>query len=232
MIKYIIFDFDGTIANSRNLAIDLYNELAEKYGYGKIETKEVQYLSTLTIKERLGALQVPFYKLPGLVMEMKHNYKESINSLKANDGIQALIHDLKNEGYQLCIISSNSNAIIDNFLANNNVNGFDHVYCTRNLFGKHVLIDRFLKKHNIQKQDVIYVGDEFRDIEACKKSKVKIISVTWGYDSEELLSKGDPDYVIHHPKELLHLMQQLKVGGELSGVHIPDFTDNGSDSVF
>lgn len=87
MINYIIFDFDGTIVNSRNLAIELYNKLAEKNGYDKIEEQEIDYLSTLPIKDRLRALLVPFHKLPGLVLEMKSNDQksiESLNSLSAN----------------------------------------------------------------------------------------------------------------------------------------------------
>lgn len=213
MIKYIIFDFDGTIVNSRSLAIQLYNELAEKNAYGKIEEQEIDYLSKLAIKDRLRALRVPFHKLPGLVLEIKSNYQKSLGSLKVKDGIPVLLQDLKENGYKLCIISSNSVTIIQTFLEQNGISNFDHIYCTRNLFGKSVMMNRFLKKHHIQKQHVVYMGDEFRDIAACNKSDIRMIAVTWGYDSEELLLKGKPNFMIHHPADLLSLLEDIKRGG-------------------
>jgi phosphoglycolate phosphatase len=39
MKKVILFNFNGTIVNTKLLAIDMYNEIAEKQGYKKIWKK-------------------------------------------------------------------------------------------------------------------------------------------------------------------------------------------------
>ena len=63
---------------------------------------------------------------------------------------------------------------------------------------------------NIEKLDkIIYVGDETRDIEACKKVGVPIISVGWGFNTSANLKKHDPDYFIEDPKELLEIAETL-----------------------
>jgi phosphoglycolate phosphatase len=209
MMKCIIFDFDGTIVNSRELAVRLYNECAQKYGYKLIPKDQIESLSGLTIRERLRALDVPFYKLPGLVFEMKSNYSRSLISLQACKGLPELIHMLKEQGYELGIISSNSRDLIQQFLDHNNILGVDRIYCTRNLFGKDKLIKGFLKTWGLAKEDVVYIGDEFRDIAACRKSGVQIIAVTWGFDSMELLEKGSPDYIANHPLEIIKWVHEF-----------------------
>lgn len=73
------------------------------------------------------------------------------------------------------------------------------------IFGKHTVINSFIKKHNLNKKDVLYIGDELRDIEACKKSKIKIISVTWGFDSCDLLLSGNPDFVAKTPTDIIEI---------------------------
>lgn len=55
--------------------------------------------------------------------------------------------------------------------------------------------------------EVIYVGDETRDVEAAKKVGVKVIAVTWGINSEKILRKQNPDYLIVKPKELIEVLK-------------------------
>lgn len=216
MIKTIIFDFDGTLADSRSLAVRLYNELAYKYGFKEMGGHEVERFSKLSIVERLRVLGVPAFRLPGLVSEMKRNYRYSVDSLQVVEGIPSAIEDMATAGYRLSIISSNLESIIDKFVANHRLNHFEHIYCARNLFGKNYTINRFLRTFHIKKEHVIYVGDELRDIEACKKSGIPICAVAWGYDDANLLAQGKPDYIIQRPSELTSLLRNIrnKDGGE------------------
>ena len=69
-------------------------------------------------------------------------------------------------------------------------------------------INAFIEQNNL-KDDVVYIGDEERDIAACKKCKISIIAVTWGFDSKELLEKNNPHYLADTPKELLEIITRL-----------------------
>jgi len=55
-------------------------------------------------------------------------------------------------------------------------------------------------------EDVIYIGDEVRDIEAARAAGIKIASVTWGYNLESILTENKPDYIVTQPRDLLNLM--------------------------
>ncbi|WP_433947004.1 HAD-IA family hydrolase [Paenibacillus sp. SN-8-1] len=209
MTSTIIFDFDGTIVNSRGLMVEFYNELAHKYNYKIIEEEEIEYLSSLSIADRCKVLKVPLYRVPQLGMYAKNRYQKVIESLKANEGMHNFIYKLKEKGFTLSIISSNLEPSIRTFLENNNMDVFDHVYSAKNFFGKHHTINAFLKKTKTSRDEAIYIGDELRDIEACRKSNIRIISVAWGFDSAELLSKASPDYLVHHPEEILKAIGEL-----------------------
>ena len=54
--------------------------------------------------------------------------------------------------------------------------------------------------------DVLYVGDETRDIEAAREAGLAMTAVTWGYNSEQALSALGPQHIVRSPGELLELM--------------------------
>ena len=56
------------------------------------------------------------------------------------------------------------------------------------------------------KNHVFYVCDEVRDIEAARKSGIKSIAVTWGYNTKGALIKENPDFLVNSPDELRNII--------------------------
>ncbi|WP_162463300.1 HAD-IA family hydrolase [Paenibacillus psychroresistens] len=209
MIKYVIFDFDGTVADSKELAFDLLNELSDKYGFRKITRTEANALMLLSMKERLKSLHVPLVQLPFMVMELKKNYAKILPFIKPFKGIKEVLLSLKRQNIKTVVISSNSVENIKKFLVKHEMNSFETIHSQSNIFGKHRSIKALLSQQKIGLQEVIYIGDEHRDIEACKKAKIKIISVKWGLDPVALLRKANPDYMIDAPADILKVIASL-----------------------
>ena len=111
-----------------------------------------------------------------------------------------------NRGYRLAIISSNSEGNIRRLLEKHKVEGIEEVYCSSNILGKETVIRRFLKNFRLQPSEVMYVGDEHRDVVACKKSGVRVIWVGWGYDSPEVVRPENPDFMVSKPAEILDIL--------------------------
>lgn len=210
LVKHVIFDFDGTLADSADLTIQVINVLAEKYSYRKFTRDEIYGLNNIPIKERLKKVGVPLYRIPQLSIEGLAGYRHLIHSLRAFDGIKDLIVGLKQDGLSLSIISSNSINNINYFLKENGLELFEHVISEKHLFGKHRSIQKYLKQFSLTADEVIYVGDELRDIEASKKASTKIISVAWGFDTLELLRSGNPDYIALKPEEIRKIIHEIK----------------------
>ncbi|QGQ98536.1 HAD family hydrolase [Paenibacillus psychroresistens] len=209
LIKYVIFDFDGTVADSKELAFDLLNELSDKYGFRKITRTEANALMLLSMKERLKSLHVPLVQLPFMVMELKKNYAKILPFIKPFKGIKEVLLSLKRQNIKTVVISSNSVENIKKFLVKHEMNSFETIHSQSNIFGKHRSIKALLSQQKIGLQEVIYIGDEHRDIEACKKAKIKIISVKWGLDPVALLRKANPDYMIDAPADILKVIASL-----------------------
>lgn len=206
MFKYIIFDFDGTLADSKGVFISAYNQIAAKRSYQQIASDNLQYLRRLTIAERCKYLNVPMYRIPSLATEFLSIYKSDIQQVKLFEGIKELLSGLDNIGLQTAIISSNARQNITRFLFSNNVESISEIYCRASLFGKDRLIAKFLKKQNLGAHQVLYVGDEIRDIVACQKVGVKIAWVEWGYDTIETAAATKPDYLVASPREILNIV--------------------------
>ena len=87
-----------------------------------------------------------------------------------------------------------------------NLNYFDEIWIENKLFGKASVIKKLLQKHNRQREKkVFYVGDETRDIEAAKKCNIISVAVIWGYNSEEILLREKPDFIVKTPRDILNL---------------------------
>lgn len=65
MISHVVFDFDGTLADSLELAVGLYNAIAQKRGYGTLTPQNLAELRTLSILQRCERLGGAVYRLSG-----------------------------------------------------------------------------------------------------------------------------------------------------------------------
>ena len=205
-MKYIIFDFDGTLADSTAVFASAWNTLAQKYKFKGIELKEIESLKKLSIAERSKLFDFPMYKLPMILPQFYRLYRQSLNEVHLYEGIKDVLMEIDKRGYKILIISSNSQENILEFLKMNDIHCVSNVLCSNRIFGKDKVLKKFLKDSSSTASDVLYIGDEQRDIVACKKVGVPIIWVSWGYDSIEVIQQEEPEYKITAPKEILEII--------------------------
>ncbi|MFP2907117.1 HAD hydrolase-like protein [Pyxidicoccus sp. 3LFB2] len=209
MITHVAFDFDGTLADSMPVVVRLYNELAEKYRYGQLTAGNIEELRRLSILERCRRMGVPPYRLPWLVVQMGRSLRNAMHSIEFNEGIPALLEHLKSRGLQLLILSSNREENIRAFLKHHAAEGLvTGIHCSSSLFGKARLMRAVMRRAGLQPQQLVYVGDELRDVEACKEVGVKVIAVRWGADAPELLQQAGPDHLAESPHEIAECVRR------------------------
>ncbi|MBI1242792.1 HAD-IA family hydrolase [Umezakia ovalisporum] len=207
--KVIIFDFDGTIADTVDALVSIANRLALEFGYIQITPDQLALLRNFTSREIIKYSGISLFKIPFLLKKVKGELKHKIREFKPIPGISAALMELQNEGYRLGIITSNSEDNVTDFLKNNELDQlFDFIYSGVTIFGKTTIINNVLRQKQLKTQEVIYVGDETRDIEASKKANIKVIAVTWGFNSPEALAKQNPDFLINQPTELLEAIKK------------------------
>ena len=194
----VIFDFDGTICPSFDLFMNELNALSSSFGHRKVEDEERVYLRDLSAREVLRSLNISSFKLPFLIKKLRFNVQNRILNLKPVSGIDEVLHNLKDRGVSIGILTSNSEENVHAWLKTHGLDLFDFIFTGNNLFGK----EKHLKKIIKNLTDVYYVGDEVRDMEAAKRADVKTVAVTWGYNSYESLMLAKPDYICRDANDL------------------------------
>jgi len=209
-VNTIIFDFDGTIADSFDTILAVTNRLAVEFGYDPASPEEIKNLQNLSSREILKQSRIPMYKLPHLLRRLKREMEQEIDHIQPFPGILEALRELQRQDYTLGILTSNTEENVSFFLERYQaLNLFLFVQSSVTLFGKSRCINQLLRSYSLAQQSVIYVGDETRDIEAARRSKIKVLSVGWGFNSVQALTEAQPDYLIREPGELLGAIAQL-----------------------
>jgi phosphoglycolate phosphatase-like HAD superfamily hydrolase len=207
MIKTVVFDFDGTIADTLEEAVYLYNSLAKERGFKLITEENLPKIRAMGPREVAKFLGVSIFQIAFVFTKLKIGISDKLEKVKVYPGIHDTLKELREKGFKTAVVSSNSEENIQKFLENNELtNLFDYVDSGSTVLGKHRLLNSVIEKHQWNKDEIIYVGDEKRDIEAAKKAKIKIISVTWGANLKDALLESKPDYIVDQPKEILNIL--------------------------
>lgn len=200
-----IFDFDGTIADTHNFIIAISNRLAGEFKYNLIQPHEVEDLKNKTSQEVIRHLKVPILKIPAILTKAKKELHLSIDTIQPIAGLKDILRQLDKAGVRMGILSSNSEENIRTFLENHGLEIFEFVDSTVKVWKKNTSLKKLLIKHGFEVEQILYIGDETRDIQAARRLGIKVAAVTWGYNSKKTLAAHKPDFLIHTPKELLEL---------------------------
>ncbi len=200
MIQYIVFDFDGTLA-------DTFDAIKETVSLeiDNVNEEDFEVLRNEGIKQLMKRKNISLRKIPKMMLHItsKLNNKKNISLYKEMIPVLQQLAAV----YRLGIVSSNSEENIRQCLVKHRVEQlFDFVYSQSSIFGKHLVFKNMCKKYMLNPADVLYVGDEDRDIIACQKVTIPIIAVCWGYNAEKRLRELNPDYVATFPKEIIDIL--------------------------
>ena len=202
----IIFDFDGTIADSFLLVMQKFNLLADEFGFRCIDSTEIERVRNLPSNELIKYFRIPFYKLPKVLMRVRAMMREEMREIPLIPEMNAVVEALDGKGYRLTILSSNSAENILNWLQYHDMQTFfSGIEGKASYFGKVYSLKRLIRANAMDRSDTYYVGDETRDIEAARKCQIASVAVTWGFNSESDLSGFYPHFLVRKPEDLLGL---------------------------
>jgi phosphoglycolate phosphatase len=197
MIKYVVFDFDGTLADT----FEVTKRIVEKR-VGAISADDIELLRNEGAKKALKKKNIPLWKVPAMALEVTSSLRKE-KDIKIFPKVPELLKVIS-KSYKLGIVSSNCSENIEDILKKHELAGlFRFIYSQSSIFGKHFVLQKMLVKYNIKPFEAVYVGDEDRDIIAAKKAGIKSIAVTWGYNSQKRLKTVGPDHIVGSPGQII-----------------------------
>ena len=212
-IKTLIFDFDGTIADSLLLGLEIANSLAEEFKYKKVERSQLSLYRNMGSREVIRETGISYLKLPFVVKRIRKVMSERLNELPPVTGIKEELKTLDQQGFQMGILTSNSKENVTRFLAGKSWGHyFQFIDSGVKLFHKSRAIKASLKNQGLDKGEVMLIGDESRDIEAARKCGIPITAVSWGFHARGLLESYNPDFLIDHPSEISKVLDFVNSG--------------------
>lgn len=209
ILATLLFDFDGTLADSLATIVAITNRLAPEFGYRTTSLEQVDSLKGLNARQLIRYSGIPVLKIPSLVRRLRSELREQNTGMPAFDGIPEVIQALHAK-HTLAIVTSNAPDIVQAFLARHHLQDcFISIDGGGTLFGKGRLIARCLHQHSFVPQKTIYVGDEVRDMSAARFAGIRSVAVTWGFNSRDALISADPNWLADRPEALRAIADAL-----------------------
>ncbi len=200
--RLIVWDFDGTLADTLALSVEVYNAMAARYGF--LPLTDFEAVRGLTGRSFFRRHGIPYWRLPALAAEYRVAVKDHMPSIRLFDGVSDVLRGLRDSGRRLGVLSSNAAGNIRVCLEANGVSElFDFVVGYPRLLGKAVAIRKLLRRERTAPGALLYIGDEVRDVKAARAAGVDVAAVGWGFHTGQLLSRYGPTYVLERPDDLL-----------------------------
>lgn len=198
----IIFDFDGTIADSFDETIEIFYEITKRKV--RLDDSEVARLRKLSLLQVARELRVPIWKGLLLHRQARTRQWQYRDEIRPFAGIADALKNLHEAGDHLFILTTNGSRNVEYFLQKYGLSQyFENVYAGIGLFRKKHALRKFARQHHLKPEACFYVGDESQDIDAAKQAGMKTVAVSWGYNDISLLRTKQPDLVVAEPKEFV-----------------------------
>lgn len=204
-----IFDSDGTLADTLPWMRSVFNELAEEFGFRKVEAHEYERFKNLNGAALFRELKLPLWKLPRVVQAMRRKMTEYTGTFRLYTGIPEVLQRLTETGIKVAVVSTNSRENVERILGSRNAGLISHFGCGVSMFGKSARLRQTVRACGVACNRAIYIGDEVRDAEAARAAGVAFGAVVWGQHDEATLRAENPAEVFSSVAEIAHKLTPL-----------------------
>ena len=201
--KLVIFDFDGTLADTFPWILSILDAVADKYKVKKVERSELETFRTYDAGKLMKLHHVSLWKAAWIARHIRSRMAKDIDQIQLFAGMDGVLNDLVNKGATLALVSSNSLDNVSRVLGLQNAALIKYFECGVSLFGKHPKFNKILRKSGACPEETICIGDEIRDCHAARKSNLAFGAVAWGFTKFEALVAESPQEVFTSVGEIV-----------------------------
>jgi phosphoglycolate phosphatase len=220
MIRAIIFDFDGTLADTIPAIREGLNATMRHYGYPEHSLEAVRSFINFGARQLVrqampAALQGDEALLDEVLEVYEENYGQTyLQTNVTYEGLDALVRELHDEcGMRIGVLSNKEHPFVCNLVEQ----VLDAGVCEAvqgNIPDKPSKPDPYLSRRvaealGVATEECVMVGDSDVDIRTAKNAGMLPVSVSWGYRDADFLRERGAEYVVSTPQELRALLLRL-----------------------
>jgi phosphoglycolate phosphatase len=207
----IIFDFDGVLADTLNDLVQFGQQACDELGIKhSVNKDDLSNLEIMSFSSFGRACEVPEHLVDEFVQRCLKRFAEKKSPPAIFSGLSTIVRDFAINN-TLAVITTNSSQNVHAFLVEH---GLDE--CIQAVYGvdipgskaQKISLARDQFAADAKRESVFMIGDSLSDIRAAKEASVTSVAVTWGHQGLEHLLRGDPDYVVRFPHDLIEVVNR------------------------
>ncbi len=211
-IKIIIFDFDGTLADTQNSILQTMKLVAKKLNIEKIDEVFIKSLIGLPLSTTFQkAFLLEEELLPKATSIYRQHYNDiAIETISLFKNVKDTLFKLQERGIKLAVASNKGKVSLIKILKKHNiydifsfVGGEEHV---KNKKPAPDIVNLILNNTNVSPDNCIVVGDTVFDIEMGQRANTLTCGVTYGNNTKNELQSLNPNFMIDDMSEILNLI--------------------------
>lgn len=217
MIRAVLFDLDGTLADSLIDLADGVNRAMEQKGYPAHEVDAFKYFVGDGIPKMIERALPPEHRTSDEVNEIKDIFLSyySIHyadNTYAYDGMPELVSALKSKGFIVAVVTNKEQAMANEVVTSLYGDVFDLIFGKRD--GIPAKPDPTaallaMKELGVKPSECVFIGDSGMDVATAVNSGAVPVGELWGFRKEDELLANGAKYIISKPHELLDIIEEL-----------------------
>ena len=214
MVKYILFDLDGTLTDPKEGITRCVQYALKKFGIDK-ECDELlgfigpplkeQFMEYANLSEEDGVKAVEYYRERYAPIGIFEN--------KAYDGVISMLAELKSKGYILGVATSKPTFFAQKVCGKYGISEYISYLSGSELDGRNTdkatVIKNAMVNLGAEKDNTVMVGDRIFDLEGADANGILSIGVSYGYAKKGELEKGNAKAIAETPVEIVKIIDEL-----------------------
>lgn len=207
--RAIIFDFDGTLADTFPLVLGVLTEYCAAKRRPVPSAQEIERIRNMDSRKIFDHLGIPRWQAPLAIAIVRRKLRRIEDRLMPFVGIPDALEALHASGWRLFVLSSNTAGTIRRFIIRHQLPQPERLEGGVRFFGKEHRLRRLLKMSNLPSAQTVLVGDETRDVHVGRAVGTPVVGVSWGFNTATLLREAGAAVVVDSPQDLTAAMERL-----------------------
>ncbi len=205
-IRLIVFDFDGTLADTRELLLRIVSKHLLSFEIS-LTKNMVKFFGNVPLWDYVSLAGVPSKLVRSVHSAIVDDFMEEYHKIKPCKNLMTL----KSLNIRKVIVSNNQTSFIEKSLDFLKANFFEGVYGADKFENKVIMIDSLHRKYGLLPEEIIYVGDKDVDVDVARDVGCYsvIIAGKSAWSSRADILKKKPDYALTDLGKLSEVIAQL-----------------------